>query len=200
MSSHFVTWHVSNKSAPQSFATEEIVRAILQDDHPVLDAFTRAILPQIREYLSITVRSNAYLAEECAQQALFAMIDRVKSGHYDESTNVIGYLMISARNEFFKTVKKEMREGGMVLEEQYMTDPAEQYKRLVDQEREDILRKCMELLDAPNRAFIQYYLEQPDASYLTVSKLFKISPVLVRVRKSRLLARLHACYKKKSAQ
>ena len=165
-----------------------------------MDAFTRVILPQIKEYLSITVRSNAYLAEECAQQALFAMIDRVKSGHYDESTNVIGYLMISARNEFFKTVKKEMREGGMVLEEQYMTDPAEQYTRLVDKEREDILRKCLDLLDVPNRTFIQYYMDQPDASYLTVSKLFKISPILVRVRKSRLLARLHTCYKKKSAQ
>jgi RNA polymerase sigma factor (sigma-70 family) len=191
---------VSHKSAPLTFASDEIVRAILQDDHPVLDAFTRVILPQIKEYLSITVRSNAYLAEECAQQALFAMIDRVKSGHYDESTNVIGYLMISARNEFFKTVKKEMREGGMVLEEQYMTDPAEQYTRLVDKEREDILRKCLDLLDVPNRTFIQYYMDQPDASYLTVSKLFKISPILVRVRKSRLLARLHTCYKKKSAQ
>ena len=191
---------MSHKSAPLTFASDEIVRAILQDDHPVLDAFTRVILPQIKEYLSITVRSNAYLAEECAQQALFAMIDRVKSGHYDESTNVIGYLMISARNEFFKTVKKEMREGGMVLEEQYMTDPAEQYTRLVDKEREDILRKCLDLLDVPNRTFIQYYMDQPDASYLTVSKLFKISPILVRVRKSRLLARLHTCYKKKSAQ
>lgn len=191
---------MSSKSTSPSIETEEIIRAILQDDHPVLDAFTRVILPQIREYLSITVRSNAYLAEECAQQALFAMIDRVKSGHYDESTNVIGYLMISARNEFFKTVKKEMREGGMVLEEQYITDPAEQYTRLVDQEREEILRKCMDLLDTPSRTFIEYYLEQPDVSYLTVSKLFKISPVLVRVRKSRLLARLHACYKKKSAQ
>lgn len=191
---------MSNKSAPQKFETEEIVKAILQDDHPVLDGFTRAVLPQIREYLGITVRSNPYMAEECAQQALFALIDRVKSGHYDESTNVIGYLLISARNEYFKMVKKEMREGGLVLEEQHMTDPAEQHRRLVDKEREDILRRCMDLLDAPNRAFIEFYLEQPDASYLVVSKLFKISPVLVRVRKSRILSRLHACYKKKSSQ
>ncbi len=166
----------------------------------MMDAFTRAILPQIREYLSITVRANEYMAEECAQQALFSMIDRVKSGHFDTKTNVIGYLMISARNEFFKTVKKEHREGGLVLEEQHVTDPSEQYNRLVDQEREDILRKCMDLLDEPNRNFIQFYMNQPDASYLTVSKLFKISPVLVRVRKSRLLNRLHECYKKKSSQ
>jgi RNA polymerase sigma factor (sigma-70 family) len=191
---------VSKNPLTPSFQSDEIVRAIEQDHHPVMDAFTRAILPQIREYLSITVRANEYMAEECAQQALFSMIDRVKSGHFDSKTNVIGYLMISARNEFFKTVKKEHREGGLVLEEQHVTDPSEQYNRLVDQEREEILRKCMDLLDEPNRNFIQFYMNQPDASYLTVSKLFKISPVLVRVRKSRLLNRLHECYKKKSSQ
>jgi len=191
---------VSKNALTPSFQSEEIVRAIEQDQHSVLDAFTRAILPQIREYLSITVRANDYMAEECAQQALFSMIDRVKSGHFDSKTNVIGYLMISARNEFFKTVKKEHREGGLVLEEQHVTDPSEQYARLVDQEREQILRKCMDFLDEPNRLFIQFYMDQPDASYLTVSKLFKISPVLVRVRKSRLLNRLHECYKKRSSQ
>lgn len=191
---------MSKNPLSPSFQSDEIVRAIEQDQHPVLDAFTRAILPQIREYLSITVRANEYMAEECAQQALFSMIDRVKSGHFDTKTNVIGYLMISARNEFFKTVKKEHREGGLVLEEQYVTDPSEQYTRLVDQEREEILRKCMDLLDEPSRNFIQFYMDQPDASYLTVSKLFKISPVLVRVRKSRLLNRLHDCFKKKSSQ
>ncbi len=191
---------MSKNPLSPSFQSDEIIRAIEQDHHPVLDAFTRAILPQIREYLSITVRANEYMAEECAQQALFSMIDRVKSGHFDSKTNVIGYLMISARNEFFKTVKKEHREGGLVLEEQYVTDPSEQFNRMVDQEREEILRKCMDLLDEPNRNFIQFYMNQPDASYLTVSKLFKISPVLVRVRKSRLLNRLHECYKKKSSQ
>lgn len=189
-----------NPHTQKSFSSEDVVKAVSEANDAYLDDFTRHIIPQIRYYLAVTLKANDYMAEECAQQALFSLFDRLRTGHFEQDRNVVGYLLVTARNEYFKLVRKENREGGLVLEEQHMTSPAEQYAALVDEEREAILRKCLELLDGTSRNFIEYYLKQPDASYLTVSKLFRISPGLVRVRKSRILHRLHECYQKKSAR
>lgn len=187
-----------NPDTQKHYRSEDVVQAVAQGDSRYVDDFTRHILPQVRYYLSVTLRANEYMAEECAQQALFSLIDRIRSNQFEHGANVVGYLLVTARNEFFKFLKKEDREGGMVLEEQYISPNADQHAALVDQEREAILRKCLAMLDDISRNFIEYYLREPDASYLTVSSVFRISPSLVRVRKSRILHKLHDCFKRKS--
>ena len=142
----------------------------------MLDKITKMVIPQLKEYLKVTVRANDYMAEECAHQAFYTIMDRVQKGNFDDSVNIIGYLIISARNEYFMMLRKEYREGGAVFEEQHMVEPAEQYKLLVDKDRERILIRCLEELDKKSRAFIDYFFKQPEITYLKISKIFKITP------------------------
>ncbi len=191
--------HVFRLTQQPAYTTSQIIESVLHQDHATFDAFTRFILPKLADYLRATVRAAPSMAEECAQQALTNVYERILAGHFESDVNIVGYLMTSSRNEYFRLLRRETREGGAALEEQLMVSPAEQYQELVDAERERILTECLQQLDEASRGFIEFYMSRPDASYLVVSREFNLSPANVRVRKSRILQRLHECFRRKDA-
>lgn len=178
--------------------TIKFIEAVKANDREALDAFSKDIIPRLKEYLKITVVANEHMAGECAHQAFAVVLDRVIKLNIDEGVNIIGYMLISARNEYFTMLRKESREGSAVFKEQLISEPEEQIELLVEHEREKIMQKCIEELDSKSRELIQYMFKHPDASFLKMSKVFKISPQNVRTRKSRSIRALAQCFKRKS--
>ena len=81
-----------------------------------------------------------------------------------------------------------------------MYEPEEQLQNLLDKERQRILEECLSELRQKSREFIEYFIDKPDASTDDAVAEFGLTSANVRTRKSRILSRLHHCYKRKSSE
>lgn len=176
----------------------KFVEAVRSNDKKALDDFSMDIIPRLIEYLMVTVQANRHLAEECAHQAYAVILDRILKSSIEDNVNVVGYMLITARNEYFSNLRKESREGSAVFEEQLFARPEEQIASLIKKERLQHLQECLNELEPKSRDLIEYMIKNPEASFLKLSKIFNTSPENIRTRKSRILKILTDCYKLKS--
>ncbi|MCC5925041.1 MAG: sigma-70 family RNA polymerase sigma factor [Bacteroidetes bacterium] len=177
---------------------QDFRRAIEERNKAQIDEYVTDMVPRLTEYLVITFGANLNVARECVQQAFVAVLERIAARAMADDTNITAYLMIVSRNEYFAYLKNEHRSGSAVFQEMFYTEPAEQLQALMDEDRQRILELCLQTLDGRSRELIAYMFKRPEASLLKVSKVFGISPVNVRTRKSRIINKLADCYQKKS--
>jgi len=180
--------------------TMDFRRAVLQGDKELIDRFVSDMVPRLTEYLVITFGANLDLARECVQQSFVLVLERIVSRTLTDDTNVASYLMVIARNEYFACLKREQRNSSAVFQEMFYNEPADQLEALIEEDRQRILKLCLETLDERSRDLIGYMFKRPEASLVRISKVFGISPLNVRTRKSRIINRLADCYEKKSAE
>jgi RNA polymerase sigma factor (sigma-70 family) len=176
----------------------EFVKAVQENDRKVIEEYSAYVVPKIIEYLMVTLKANKFHAEECSHHAFSVVLNRVTSNSLDESTSILAYMITTARNEYFRMIKNESREGGAVFQEQLFLEAEEQLDLLIDQDKERILQSCLKSLDSKSRDFIEFLLRHPDYSLLKVGKVFNISPENARTRKSRIIASLSECIKRKN--
>jgi len=81
-----------------------------------------------------------------------------------------------------------------------LADPAEQFQNLMDKDRQRILEACLDELREKSRTFIEYFIDKPDATTKEASAHFDLTGANVRTKKSRILSRLHHCFKRKWRQ
>lgn len=175
----------------------EFAKAVLNNEKTIVEDYSSRIVPMVTEYLIVTLNANKFHAEECAHQAFSIVLDRIQNNLIDESASVISYTITTARNEYFKILKNEIREGAAILQEQYYQDIEEQLEALVESERYEALEKCLNALDQKSKDFIEYIMNHPEYSMLKIGKIFNISPVNARTRKSRIVSQLNNCVEKR---
>jgi RNA polymerase sigma factor (sigma-70 family) len=177
--------------------TIEFAKAVLNNDKVVIEDYARRAVPMVTDYLMVTLKANKFHAEECAHQSFSIVLDRIQNNLIDENASVISYMITTARNEYFKMLKNEIREGTAILQEQYYQDVEEQLEVLFESERQKALEKCLNSLDQKSKDFIEYVMMHPEYSMLKVGKIFNISPINARTRKSRIISQLNSCIQKK---
>jgi RNA polymerase sigma factor (sigma-70 family) len=175
----------------------EFVKAVQQNDRKAIEDYSTYVVPKIIEYLMVTLKSNKFHAEECSHHAFSVVLNRITSNSMDENASILAYMITTARNEYFRMIKSETREGGAVFQEQLFLEAEDQLDLLIDQDKERILQNCIQSLDNKSRDFIEFLLRHPEYSLLKVGKVFNISPENARTRKSRIIATLNDCIKKK---
>lgn len=62
------------------------------------------------------------------------------------------------------------------------------------EDRQRLLRLCIEKLTQSNKKLIQYLLSQPEVAPQELTKLFKLSYANIRTRKSRIIQALKECF------
>ncbi|HAC14692.1 MAG TPA: sigma-70 family RNA polymerase sigma factor [Bacteroidetes bacterium] len=175
----------------------EFVKAVKNGNNTVIEEFASRVIPRIIEYLMVTLNANRFLAEECTHHAFSVVLERINKDSLDSSTSIVSYTMTTARNEYFRMIKNEFREGAAIFQEQYFLESEEQIDHLIDKEREKILQKCLGSLDVKSRDFIEYLIAHPEYSMMKIGKIFSISPENARTRKSRIVSQLSECVEKK---
>lgn len=173
------------------------MQAVESDDREKVESFATEMLPRIIEYLKVTVRANDSHAKECAQESFSIVLERIANKNFNPEANVVAYLLVTARNEYFSLLKREYREGSAVFQEMFYVEAPEQLDLLVEEDKQRVLRECLNILDSRSKDLITYMFKRPDASFLKISNVFGISPLNVRTRKSRIINRLSDCVKRK---
>lgn len=176
----------------------ELVDALQNRDESKSGALINEIMPRLEDYLVVVMSAERNAARECVQQAFLDVFEQIRKDKIKESKYIFSYLIKSCRHEYLRYTKREHKfkyedEALNILYEQ-----EEQFQNLLDKERQIILKKCLDELKSKSKRFIEYFIDKPDATTEEATDEFGLSSANVRTRKSRILSRLHHCYKRKS--
>lgn len=176
----------------------ELVEALQQGNESKARDLINEILPRLEDYLVVVMTAKRNAAKECVQQAFLDVFEQIRKNKIKENKYIFSYLIKSCRHEYLRYAKREHK---FKYEEEAINnlyEPEEQIKNLLDQERQRILAECLRELQDKSRTFIEYFIDKPDATTEEAQEFFGLSGANVRTRKSRILSRLHHCYKRKS--
>lgn len=176
----------------------ELVDALQEGDDTKSGELINEILPRLEDYLVVVMNAERYAAEECVQQAFLDVFEQIRKDKIKESKYIFSYLIKSCRHEYLRYAKREHK---FKYEEDALNvlyEPEEQLQNLLDNERQRILEECLEELQPKSKRFIEYFIDKPDATTEEATEHFGLTSANVRTRKSRILSRLHHCYKRKS--
>lgn len=176
----------------------ELVEALQKGDEITSRDLLNELLPRLEDYLIVVMSAERSAATECVHQSFLDVFEQIKKNKIKDHKYIFSYLIKSCRHKYIRYVKKEHK---FKYEEEALNilyEPEKQFQNLLDQERQSILKKCLSELEEKSRSFINYFIDKPDASTKEAVHHFGLSGVNVRTRKSRILGRLHKCYKQKS--
>lgn len=177
----------------------ELVTALQENREGKANKLLEELLPRLMDYLKVTMNADETDAEECVHQAFLNVLEQIRQDNIRNEKYIFMYLIRACRHEYIRYAKEQHRFNYPIDEQtQHLVDPAEQVENLLEEERQTILEECLNELQAKSRRFIEYFIDKPDATTKQASKQFDISGANVRTRKSRILSRLHHCFKRKS--
>jgi RNA polymerase sigma factor (sigma-70 family) len=176
----------------------ELVEAIQEGDNKKATDLISEVIPRLEDYLTVSMNSDANSAQECVQQAFLDVFEQVRKDKIKEPKYIFSYLIKSCRHEYLRYAKRQhkFKYEEEALNELY--EPEQQIENLLDKERQRILKECLEELQDKSKKFIEYFIDKPDATTEEASEEFDLSGANVRTKKSRILSRLHHCFKRKS--
>lgn len=177
----------------------ELVQALHEGDDARINAILRDLIPRLRRFLEIHMGAKKRDAEDCVQQSLELALDVLRKDKLKDPDKILTYLMTTCRNNYLKEQEKKREVTYDRVPTNQFHDPS-QFKSLVDKERMEILKRCLDELKVAYRRFIQYLFEHPDSDADKVADHFDISVNNVWTRKHRIIKQLNECFKTKSNQ
>lgn len=176
----------------------ELVAALKEHKEGQANELLEELLPRLKDYLEVTMNADPRDAEECIQQAFINVYEQILQDNIRNEKYIFRYLIQACRNEYIRFYKEQHRFTSPEEEKsEHLSTPAQQVENLMDEDRQRILGECLDELREESREFIEYFIDKPDASTREVSKFFNLSGANVRTKKSRILSRLHHCFKRK---
>lgn len=179
----------------------ELVHALQENEQGQANELLEELLPRLVDYLEVTMNADKNEAEDCVHAAYVRVHEKILKDKIRNKKYIFSYLLQACRNEYIHYTNKQHRFVSQEDDEpNYLTKPAEQIENLMDEDRQRILSECLEELREWSRMFIEYIFDRPETTTKQLSKRFEISGANVRTRKSRILSRLHHCFKRKWRQ
>lgn len=178
----------------------ELYFAVTNNDERRINQLVGALTPVLVMYLKATMQAEAADAKDCVQVALIRTIKKIRENKIRKPGRLYFYLTSACRNQYLRMSEDSVIELSDKMETYYAVEPARQVDQLVESERVEILKNCLEHLSDDHRLFIDYCLRFPEAEAKDIAIEFDITPSNVWTRKHRIIKLLHNCFKKKSDQ
>ncbi len=177
----------------------DLVTALQENRQQEANKLLQELLPRLIDYLKVTMAADEKDAEECVHQAVLNVMEQIRKDNIRKEKYIFMYILRACKHEYIRYAKEQHKFNSPIEDhEQHLVDPAHQFENLLEEERQIILRECLEELRAKSREFIEYFINKPRATTKQASHHFDISGANVRTKKSRILSRLHHCVKRKS--
>lgn len=176
----------------------ELVLALQQNKEGKANEMLEEVLYRLKDYLKVVMNASERDAEESIQQAFLNVYEQIRKDNIKNEKYIFSYMLRAARHEYIRLTKDQHKFNYIDDDNrEHLVEPAQQIENLMDQDRQRILEACLEELREKSRLFIEYFIDKPDTTTKQASKHFKISGANVRTKKSRILSRLHHCFKRK---
>ncbi len=176
--------------------SNEFYQAVIDGDERALTRATDKLFPSLVAYLKATIGCCEDDCKESVQLTLIQTIHRIRVGEIREPSSLKSYMKTTAKNNLLRAVRRGPVE---VFDETatYSVVAEDQANNLINMDTHRILVECLNKLDPFNRAFMDYWLQNPGVGHEEVAKAFDLSVNATWQRKYRLIQLLHKCTKKK---
>ncbi len=178
----------------------DLVVAIQSHEQDRINDVLRYVVPILVDYLQVRFQASLPDAEDSVHTALADIIEHVRDEGVRNEQLFYVYILRSVKHEYLKIVRREKRYTKSSLDNVTLKHQAEQFDRILDDERQRLLRECLGQLNEESRGFIEYFMNHPDLSNQEIADKLDLSHSNVRVKKMRIIRILHECYKRKSNQ
>lgn len=176
----------------------ELVDALKEQDKKIIEQQIKELRPRLCTYLRVTMDASLEDAEDAVQEAFTEVYAKLMSGKLKEKKYFFKYLLRACRNEYLMLMRYENRQEGTLDDiPQYLVAPSEQIEKLIDEEHQQLLKKCIESLPQKYRDFALYYCKQHKWNPEAAAQHFDVSNNNIRLIKLRTLSKLSDCVKQK---
>lgn len=167
--------------------------AILNGDDRTIDRLVRPLVDQLVVFLATKLGAQRDDARDVVQNTLMYVFQRIREGKIQDPERILHYILIACRHNYFRLQheKRRNRPAVGIVRDVGFSEP--QLEALMQKERIQILRSCVDTLHPKHREFILYLMECPDATTQQVAERFRISVSNAWVRKHRLTTVLSKC-------
>lgn len=100
----------------------KFVYAIQSDDEPVINEMVPIIMSVLIKFLKVRQGADHHDAEDCAQNTLIQATEKIKTDQIENPNSVIYYLFTTAKNEYFKLLKKDRESNYEEIPESYAAE------------------------------------------------------------------------------
>ena len=176
----------------------DLVVAIQSHEQGRINDVLREVMPILVDYLQVRYQASLQDAEDSVHTAIADIIEHVRDEGVRNEQLFYVYILRSVKHEYLKIIRKEKRYTKGGLENITLKHQAEQFDRILDDERQRLLRECLGQLNVESRKFIEYFMNHPELTNQEIADNLDLSHSNVRVKKMRLIRILHECYKRKS--
>lgn len=172
----------------------ELVRAVQEGDEATANRMCSEALPILKKYLIANLNASPEDAEDAVQKMFEYVIQKIRRGEITNPGGILSYMLTGSRHAYLKSMRDTELEEFDELVSEPVSAP-DQLNNLIDQERIDILKRCMEKLDGPYRSMCEFILSNPSADSEDLAEHFDITINNAWIRKHRAIKRLSECAK-----
>lgn len=174
----------------------DLVEALRERDQARINEIINDLTPRLIKFLKIHMGASTSDAKDCVQQAFVHCLEIIREDRLRNSEKILTYLMTTCRNNYLKKTRENREIVSDEIHKKHFRIPG-QLRKILDQERLDILEECLDELKPDYRTFIDYWFEHPDSDAEDVAEHFGITVNNTWTRKHRIIKRLNECYKRK---
>lgn len=173
----------------------DLVNAIKEGDNRTIEKYSRKLVPILRNSLIGRMGASREDAEDAVQNMFVYLIPRIEENKIETPAGLLNYMQVASKHCYLNLVRSKRRERLTYLSEEPAVSP-DQIWNLIDEEKENQLRKCISEMSGRLKSYVLFLLEFPDASPEDTAEYFKITLNNVWIRKHRAINQLRQCLEK----
>ena len=147
---------------------------------------------QLIGYLRVTMKADLADCDDVIQNVFLKTVNIIRDGAINEPEKIGSYLITASKNQYF-SFKRKIQLDELDQNTEYFASLSEQIDALVENEKYEELRDCVDELDKENKSFISYWLSKPDEKAEKVAAYFKMKLNTVFTKKHRIIKILANC-------
>ncbi|MEX0593590.1 MAG: sigma-70 family RNA polymerase sigma factor [Balneolaceae bacterium] len=173
-----------------------LVKAVQDGDQVTANKLVSEATPILVRMLMARMNASRQDAEDAVQAMFVYIIEAIREGRIHNPSGLLAYMIKTCRHNYLKS----RREYTVDYEEGMAAEPATeavQLERLIESERMDLYRECVDNLKEDYREFFDFWISHPDTPATDVAREFEISVNNAWTRKHRVIKWLQECIQRK---
>ncbi len=173
----------------------QLVEAIRSGDDAKISREWGKLQPILKNYLIGMMGASSADADDCIQQSMMTVIEKVNEGSIQNPQSIKSYLFQCCKRNYLRIVDHSKKE--LSLEEHYVqSTPGDQLERLVESQNKQLMEHCIAKLNESSQHFIYEAVYNNKKSLSDLAKDLQISPNAAWTRKHRIINKLIECVQK----
>ncbi len=173
----------------------KFVTAVLEQNRDVLNEYSVVISKVLVKFLLVRMDASLEDAQDSAQNTILFTIEKIKNDELQHPDRIIHYLFTTAKNDYLKNQEKIKEQNYDQIPEHYAKE-GDQLNKLLNEERQSILKKCLTKLKEKQLKYITYWFKHPRAETEVVASYFGLSINNAWTKKHRIIQVLKGCVEK----